>query len=209
MEKKKSRMLRYAIVEIALVLLLAVYPAAGQQQASKADVVYKNGFIYTADGPRSRAQAFAVKDGKFIAVGNNDDMKAVTGKDTRVVDLKGKMVMPGLIDTHIHAVRGALTALGVVFNPTASIDEIKAAVKKYIADKKLKKGEWVEGAKWGVDAKKIKAKMLDEVAPDHPVFLHDWTNHLAWVNSAALKAAKITKDTPESAGRRDRQGQLG
>jgi len=124
----------------------------------------------------------------------------VTGKDTRVVDLEGKMVMPGLIDTHIHAVRGALTALGVVFDGTASIDEIKAAVKKYIAEKKLKKGEWVEGAKWGVDAKKINAKMLDGVAPDHPVFLHDWTNHLAWVNSSALKAAKITKDTPDPQG---------
>jgi hypothetical protein len=105
--------------------------------------------------------------------------------------------MPGLIDTHIHAVRGALTALGVVFNPTASIDEIKAAVKKYIADKKLKKGDWVEGAKWAIDYKKLNAKMLDEVSPDNPVFLHDWTNHLGWVNTAALNAAKITKDTPD------------
>jgi predicted amidohydrolase YtcJ len=117
-----------------------------------------------------------------------------------VVDLKGQMVMPGLIDSHIHAVRGALTSLGVVFDPTASIDDVKAAVKKYIADKKLKKGDWVEGAKWGIDARKLNAKMLDEVAPDNPVMLHDWTNHLIWVNSAALKAARITKDTPDPAG---------
>ena len=74
--------------------------ATGQSQAGEADVVYKNGFVYTADGPRSRAQAFALRDGKFLKVGSNDDMKAVTGKDTRVIDLKGKMVMPGLIDTH-------------------------------------------------------------------------------------------------------------
>ena len=58
----------------------------------KADVVYRNGFIYTVDGMRSRAEAFAVKDGKFIAVGTNEDMKAVTGKNTKVVNLKGKMV---------------------------------------------------------------------------------------------------------------------
>jgi predicted amidohydrolase YtcJ len=193
----KGRLLRYANAAIVLALLMTAHPATSQQQASEADAVYKNGFVYTADGPRSRAQAFAVRDGKFFKVGTNDDMKAVTGKDTRVVDLKGKMVMPGLVDSHIHCLRGALTALGLAFPVTASVDEIKAALKKYIADKKLKKGEWVEGAKWALDYKKLNAKMLDEVSPDNPVFLHDWTNHLAWVNSAALKAAKITKNTPD------------
>jgi predicted amidohydrolase YtcJ len=171
--------------------------AAEKAKEAKADVVYRNGFVYTVDGVRSRAEAFAVKDGKFIAVGSNDGMKAVTGKDTKVIDLKGKMVMPGLVDTHIHALRGALTALGLAFPVTSSVDDIKAAVKKYIADKKLKKGDWVEGAKWAIDYKKLNAKMLDEVSPDNPVFLHDWTNHLGWVNTAALNAAKITKDTPD------------
>ena len=174
----------------------AAATAAGAQQAGEADVVYKNGFVYTVDPVRTRAQAFAVRDGKYLTVGSNDDVKAVTGKDTRVVDLKGKMVMPGLVDNHIHALRGALTALGLAFPVDASVDEIKAALKKFIADKKLKKGDWVEGAKWGLDYKKLNARMLDEVSPDNPVFLHDWTNHLAWVNSAALKAAKISKDTP-------------
>ncbi|NIS49739.1 MAG: amidohydrolase family protein, partial [Phycisphaerae bacterium] len=171
--------------------------AADKAKDVKADVVYRNGFVYTVDGVRSRAEAFAVKDGKFIAVGTNEDMKAYTGENTKTVDLKGKMVMPGLIDTHIHPLRGALTALGLAFPVTSSVDDIKAAVKKYIADKKLKKGDWVEGAKWAIDYKKLNAKMLDEVSPDNPVFLHDWTNHLGWVNSAALKAAKITKDTPD------------
>jgi predicted amidohydrolase YtcJ len=178
---------------------LASIVASAEDKAKdvKADVVYRNGFVYTVDGVRSRAQAFAVKDGKYIAVGSNDDMKAVAGENTKTVDLKGKMVMPGLVDTHIHALRGALTALGLAFPVTSSVDEIKAAVKKYIADKKLKKGDWVEGAKWAIDYKKLNAKMLDEVSPDNPVFLHDWTNHLGWVNTAALKAAKITKGTPD------------
>jgi hypothetical protein len=180
--------------------LAAESAAAGAQQAGEADVVYKNGFVYTVDAVRSRGQAFALRDGKFLAVGSNDDMKAVTGPDTQVVDLKGKMVMPGLVDAHIHALRGALTALGLAFPVTSSVDDIKAALKKFIADKKLKKGDWVEGAKWQHDYHKLNAKMLDEVSPDNPVFLHDWTNHLAWVNSAALKAAKITKDTPDPQG---------
>jgi hypothetical protein len=67
----------------------------------KADVVYRNGFVYTVDSVRSRAQAFAIKDGKFLAVGSNDDMKTVTGKNTKTVNLKGKMVMPGLVNTHL------------------------------------------------------------------------------------------------------------
>lgn len=192
-------------IAVATLVSLSIAPASRAQdqnaaRAAEADAVYRNGFVYTADGPRSRAEAFAVRDGKFAAVGSNEAMKALTGPDTKVVDLNGMMVMPGLIDTHIHAVRGALTALGVVFDATASVDDIKAAVKKYIADKEVKKGDWVEGAKWGVDAKKITAKMLDDITPDNPVFLHDWTNHLAWVNSAALKAAKITKDTPDPVG---------
>ena len=199
------------MLALALCALTGAALAAEETQdnglVGEADVVYQNGFVYTVDGVRSRAQAFAVRDGKYVAVGSDDDMKAVTGPDTRVVDLEGRMVMPGLVDTHIHALRGALTALGLAFPVTSSVDDIKAAVKKFIADKKLKKGEWVEGAKWSIDYKKLNAKMLDEVSPDNPVFLHDWTNHLAWVNSAALEAAKITKDTPDPpAGVIDRDG---
>jgi predicted amidohydrolase YtcJ len=186
----------------AVTALPAESKAATPAKAEKviADTIYSNGFIYTVDPVLSHAEAFAVKDGKFVAVGSNDDMKAFTGESTKTVNLKGKMVLPGLVDTHIHALRGALTALGLAFPVTASVDEIKAALKKYIADKKLKKGDWVEGAKWQHDYHKLTAKMLDEVSPDNPVFLHDWTNHLGWVNSAALKAAKITKDTPDPQG---------
>jgi len=202
MTTKRRNILRGITIGLVLTLCISGLASiaaseAGKAKDVKADVVYRNGFIYTVDGMRSRAEAFAVKDGKFIAVGTNEDMKTVTGKNTKTVDLKGKMVMPGLVDTHIHALRGALTALGLAFPVTAPVGEIKAAVKKYIADKKLKKGDWVEGAKWAIDYKKLSAKMLDEVSPDNPVFLHDWTNHLAWVNSAALKAAKITKDMPD------------
>jgi predicted amidohydrolase YtcJ len=189
------------IASVGLLCLPLVAPSdAPAESAPVADTVFRSGFVYTVDGVRSRGEAFAIKDGKFIAVGTNDDMKAVSGPDTKKIDLKGQMVMPGLFDTHIHALRGALTALGLAFPVTSSVDEIKAAVKQFIADKKLKKGDWVEGAKWSHDYHKLSAKMLDDVSPDNPVFLHDWTNHLAWVNSAALKAAKISKATPNPPG---------
>jgi hypothetical protein len=183
-----------------LVMLGCVLLVPGAQAAEVADTVYRNDFVYTVDGVRTRVEAIAVKDGKYIAVGSEEDMKSVTGPDTELVNLRGRMVMPGLVDTHIHALRGALTALGLAFPVTSSVDDIKAAVKQFIADKPLKKGEWLEGAKWSHDYHTLNAKMLDEVSPDNPVFLHDWTNHLAWVNSAALAAAKISKSTPDPQG---------
>jgi predicted amidohydrolase YtcJ len=194
---KSRTFLKRSLLAGVMTLFTVAQPALSAEQTSEADAVYKNGFVYTADAVRSQAQAFAVRDGKFLKIGSNDDMKSLTGKDTRVVDLKGKMVMPGIVDTHIHALRGALTSLGLAFPVTSSVDDIKAAIKKFIIDKKLKKGDWIEGAKWDLDYKKLTAKMLDEVSPDNPVFLHDWTNHLGWVNSAALKAAKIDKSTPD------------
>jgi hypothetical protein len=69
------------------------HPVLGAPQVGEADVVYKNGFVYTVDAVRSRAQAFSVRDGKFLSVGTNNDMKTVTGKDTEVVDLEGQMEM--------------------------------------------------------------------------------------------------------------------
>lgn len=171
---------------------------AGKVAAS--DTVYRNGFVYTVDGVGSRAQAFAVRDGKFIAVGADDSMDQYVGAETRIVDLEHRMVLPGLYDTHIHPVRGALTSLGLAFPVTSSLDEIKSAVQGYISDNNLAKGDWIEGAKWSLDPSELSASDLDDVSPDNPVFLHDWTNHLAWVNTAALTAAGISKDTPDPAG---------
>ena len=191
-----ARLLAGALALTCTTLALPSFAQSDDGSMPAADTVYRNGFVFTVDGSLSRAEAFAVKDGKFIAVGSDDDMKAFTGDGTEVINLRGRMTMPGLVDTHIHAVRGALTALGVLFPTSSSVEDIKAAIKQHIADENLKKGDWVEGSKWALDYKTLNAKMLDEVSPDNPVFLHDWTNHLGWVNSAALAAAKITKDTP-------------
>lgn len=195
------KLYRSMVNHVMLVAVLALL-TVGQQAAAatEADTVYKSGVVYTVDDFYTSHEAFAVKDGKFVAIGSDKDMKAYTGKNTKVVNLRGKMAMPGLADNHIHALRGALTSLGLSFPATSTVPEIKAAVKTAIADRKLKKGEWLEGAKWSVDYTTLTAAMLDEVAPDNPVFLHDWTNHLGWVNSAALKAAGINKSTPDPVG---------
>ena len=185
--------------------------ATQSNQNTVADIVFRNGNIHTIDSFHSRVQAVAIKDGKFLRVGSNDDIKAVTGKGTEVINLRGKMVMPGLIDTHIHAVRGALGQLYFCQFPVeSSVEQIQAAVKKCAAGKK--KGEWIEGKTWdSALSGKVTAADLDKAAPDNPVYLHDDTNHLGWLNTAALKAAKITNETPDPAGGaidRDSSGNL-
>ena len=97
MTTRRFNILRRISIGLALAVCISglasiAASAADKAKDVKADVVYRNGFVYTVDGVRSRAEAFAVKDGKFIAVGTNEDMKAVTGKNTNVVNLKGKMV---------------------------------------------------------------------------------------------------------------------
>ncbi|MGI9517324.1 MAG: amidohydrolase [Pirellulaceae bacterium] len=183
---------------LVVVACTSVSTVSAQDDQVVADAVYQNGVVYTVDGMRSTAEAFAVKDGKFLAVGSSDDMKAFTGSNTQVVDLGGKMVMPGLIDAHIHPVRGGLTANGVSFTSSATLEDIKNAIKEHIASTNPDPGEWIEGAKWGSALQStLTAKELDEVAPDNPVYLHDWTNHMLAVNSKALQAAGITADTPD------------
>lgn len=110
------------------------------------------------------------------------------------------MLIPGLVDSHIHAVRGALGQLFFCQFPVeSSVNQIKTKITECLKDKK--KGEWLEGKTWNSTmASTLKASMLDDISPDNPVYLHDDTNHLSWLNSAALKAAHITKDTKDPSG---------
>lgn len=184
---------------------------AGDHSQQIADTIYHNGNIHTVDELQSTAQSVAIKDGKFIAVGSDDEVEKYRGKNTELINLKGKMMLPGLVDTHLHAVRGGLGQLFMCQFPTTdSIDQYLEAVKGCVAKKK--KGEWVEGKTWDSSYQdKLTPAMLDKVSPDNPVYLHDDTNHLSWVNSAALKASGITRDTPDPAGGhigKDKDGNL-
>lgn len=188
---------------LALALGLAVAsPAMSQEtdkapapQAPRADTILVNGRIFTADTFSSTVEAVAIADGKFLVVGSNVDVRKVAGPDTEVIDLKGRMAMPGITDMHIHPVRGGLAELTYCkFSESAPLDELLAIVRTCAASKKP--GEWIEGAEWNsVLAPTLDKAMLDRVAPDNPVYLHDNTNHVVWVNSAALAAAGVDRST--------------
>jgi predicted amidohydrolase YtcJ len=162
-----------------------------------ADTVYTNGKIYTVNEAQPWAEAVAIKDGKFMVVGTNDDVAAVTGEGTIVVNLDGSMAMPGMIDLHHHllTVADATSYLGLTNADDA--DAMLAQIKEYAqANPDM---PVVRGEQWnlGVFPNDSPTKeLLDEIVPNRPAYFMSQSGHSAWVNSKALEIAGITEGTP-------------
>jgi hypothetical protein len=188
------------VVLLALALALA---AAAPSTMDPADAVYRNGKIFTVDPARSWAEAVAIDDGHFVAVGRDADVARYVGPKTRVVDLAGRMVMPGIHDMHQHPVQGGMAALfECTFPFTTPLDGIVEAVHACAA--RTPKGEWIRGGQWAAETlespRPPTRAMLDAAAPENPVFLIDSTYHNAWLNSAALARLGIDATTPNPSG---------
>ena len=187
---------------ILLPLLALTISACTQPSQPAADAVYTNARIYTVDSNNSWADAMAVTDGKIIALGSTDDVAAYTGDTTTVHDLEGRMVMPGIHDTHIHPSEAGIQKRLQCSFLEYQLDAALAIIKDCLAE--LGDGEWLRGGQWndglfiGVD--KMPKEILDEIAPNNPIFLMDYSVHHGWVNSAALEFFGIDDDTPDPSG---------
>ena len=173
--------------------------AQAPRAASPADLVVLDGKIFTADKRSSVAQGFAVKDGHFLAVGNDVAMHAFIGKATTVIDLHGRFVSPGLADGHFHNEGGGP---GIDLSQTRTLGELLATVAA--AAQKAQPGDViVSNADWHEAQLKEKrlplATELDKVAPNNPVVLVRG-GHEMILNTAALKKSNITRDTPSPDG---------
>ena len=161
-----------------------------------AELVFTNGRIYTLDRKRAWASAIAVKGGRIVAVGEGADVAALTGASTRVVDLKGAMMMPGIVDVHAHLMMGGIAELFELrFPPTSSFETLIARVGEAAA--KAPEGSWIIGGQWGSDLlpklNTLEAlAALDRASDGRPVMLRDDTYHNRWVNSAALALAGLS-----------------
>ena len=172
----------------------------------KPDVAYVNGKVYTVDPNFSVATAFCLSDDRFVAVGTDQEIRALCTPETRVVDLHGQVVLPGLIDSHLHINNtGAMKLeLNVVAKQRREIVDMVAQ-----AYQTIRPGEWIVGRGWlndeWPDSSFPTKEELDAVAPNNPVSLQRADAHMFWFNSMALDMAGITKDTPnpQSPGRRD------
>lgn len=164
-----------------------------------ADLVFAGGPVFTADTVRSRATAVAVTGGRIVAVGGYA-VRDLIGPSTEVVDLGGRLLVPGFQDAHVHPVSGGLELLRCDLNDAATEDEYLATVAAYAASHPDE--EWILGGGWAMSAfpgGTPTAAALDRVLPDRPAFLPNRDGHGAWVNSVALRLAGIDRDTPDPA----------
>src|SRR5215469_13648741 len=185
--------------------------------AETPDLIVTNATVHTIDAALPRAEAFAVRDGKFVAVGKTDEIRGLAGKGTEIFDAGGMTIVPGFIDCHNHAPGDTLLYEVLVGNPYevefVSIESIIDKLKARAA--KTPPGNWVEG--YFFDDTKVKDNRalnvhdLDKVSSDHPVAVHHRGGHTAFYNSNALQLAKVTSSTPNPAGGtfdRDEHGEL-
>jgi predicted amidohydrolase YtcJ len=183
-------------------LLLASVGAKPEAAPEPADIVFKNGNIYTVNERQPRAQAVAVKAGKILFVGSNADTKVYEGKGTRVVDLKGDTVVPGLTDSHYHLSGVGAREMNLNLEGIDTLDGFLAKVKERVD--RAKPGEWVTGRGWIETFWKPPVfptrGNLDKISPNNPVALVRADGHATVANSVAIKLANVTRDTPNPFG---------
>jgi predicted amidohydrolase YtcJ len=216
-----SRGLNMRITPAIVGLLLVVTTDAPAQLTGASivpHIVYVNGTIVTLDSGNRIAQGVAVIDDRIVAVGSSDAIKAVAGPQTRVVDLGGRTLLPGLYAAHDHFPGSGAEAAGVVdlssppVGRMTTMADIIAALKAKA--EQTPKGEWIRGR--GYDDTLIKEMRhptrvdLDQASTDHPILIDHISGHLSAANSRALELAGISRDTPQPAGgviRKDDSGE--
>ena len=176
---------------IALVLII---PFKASYAAP--DLIIINADIRTADPKRMTAQAIAIKDGKFFAIGSSLEIEKLKDKDTKVLDVEGKTILPGFIDSHTHLSSGAKIVTGIDLTGI----EKKSVWLEMIAErvKTMEPGEWLLGGRWDYtfENKGLPTRWeLDNVAPNNPVALSDIDGHSMWVNSLAIEKANINANS--------------
>jgi predicted amidohydrolase YtcJ len=185
-------------------LVGAAWPGLAKADAREADLIVVNAKVYTIDERKPKAQAFAIKGDRFMAVGQTADIKSLARKQTQIVDAHGMTVIPGFIDCHNHAPGTQLLTEVIVGNPYdvefVTIDSIVAKLKERA--QKTPPGMWVTGFYFDdtkvKDNRQLTVQDLDRVSADHPVVVNHRGGHTSFYNSKAFQLAGVTKDTPST-----------
>ncbi|MEU6880998.1 amidohydrolase [Streptomyces sp. NPDC046712] len=173
---------------------------------TKADLVFTHGPVHTGDPARTRASSLAVTGERITAVGH-DDVHELIGPDTEVVDLRGKLLLPGFQDSHVHAVFGGTELAECDLTGTVGVEDYLTLVREFAEAHPDR--PWITGGGWSMESFEgglPTRQLLDSVVPDRPVYLINRDHHGAWTNTRALELAGLTKETPDPAdGRIERE----
>lgn len=191
----------------AVVLLAAGMCVAGflsavplhPERTPQADLVFFSGHIHTMDSALPEAEALAIRDGVILAVGSNLEIARTVGPQTQRIDLGGRMVLPGFIDSHIHFLEGSLALEQLNLDGAYSLAEIQQRLRDYV---RAHPGQgWILGRGWLYSAFAPSGlphkKYIDEIVADRPVLLEAYDGHTVWVNSRALQLSGITSKTAD------------
>ena len=183
--------------------MVGLIPAGAIAQSCKpADLVLKGGTVYTVNDLQPKAEAVAVLDKKIIYVGDNIGVERYACGDANIIELDGKTVFPGFIDSHVHVMRTGFREKTLNLQGINSLAEMLAATKKYADDNPDM--PWITGIGWieklWPEARFPTMAELDEIIPDRPVFLGRSDGHTAIINTKAMTMAGITADTPSPDG---------
>ena len=168
------------------------------QTDAPADLVLRGGAVRTVERSNPLVEAIAVRDGEIVALGRDVDVRPLVGPRSRVVELRGRAVVPGFIDAHVHPTHGGMARLRCELHGSRGLDEYLAIVARYAASHPDE--AWIRGGGWSMadfPGGTPHRADLDRVSPDRPVFLSSRDGHTAWVNSRALAVAGVDATTPD------------
>jgi len=190
-----------------LLLTVCVLLAACFAATTAADRVYRNGRVYTDDGHGTIAQAIAIREGRIVYVGSDDGLVPFIGPSTKVTDLQGRFLMPGLIDGHMHPLEGGLVLRKCSLNyESLTVAQFQQRVQACLDKTKNQEPDgWLEVVSWFQESMrpagvKTSRATLDVLKTSRPIIVRSSFGHTVLANSRALALAKITKDTPDPLG---------
>ena len=177
-----------------------------------ADTIIINAVVHTMDPAQPVAEAVAIYGNRIVAAGSTNDIRKLAGPNTRTIDAKGRLLLPGFNDAHTHFLSGGFQLSSVDLRDANSPQEFAARIKAFA--EKLPKGRWVTGGDWDherwPDAKLPTKELIDSFTAETPVFVNRLDGHMALANSLALKLAGVTRETVDPPGGvivRDKSGE--
>jgi predicted amidohydrolase YtcJ len=168
----------------------------------EADLLLLHGKVWTGDPTMPQAEAVAIADGKIVAVGRSEELEPLAGPETRVVDLRGRLVLPGFNDAHVHFYMGGETLTSIDLRGASSLAELRETVRRFAAA--LAPGEWIQHGSWDQERwtppELPTAALIDDVTPQNPVWVNRTDGHMLLANSLAMRLAGVDRNTADVPG---------